>query len=394
MMPIVRPSRQVLLPLLLAVGASGCTVSTESASPDEHTETSMSALIPRLRVRAVEIAVSSDDNGCVLLSDGVVECWTGGDPTGIGSPTTTPYALTEVALETSATSVSAGDGYACAVLSDHTVWCWGSNTWILATVTTTPVQIMVGTAPLYATSLSAGDSTACVVTTAGGAACWGWGGIGQLGFLAPSSEYVSTTAVDVAGLSGVVAVAVGGEHACAILSGGVVDCWGADYFGQLGNLKTVSNQSAGTLPGRVELLPPATAISAGESDTCAITSAGEYCWGENYNGQAGVGTYGQNYPYYSYPVPVSLSSTPTSISAASWANCEVVNGVGYCQGYDYNDALGADQGTNVLPIPVIGTGSSGPIAQIAEGSASTCALTTGGVVECLGFGSTAITTVF
>jgi hypothetical protein len=42
--------------------------------------------------------------------------------------------------------------------------------------------------------------------------------------------------VDVQGLSGpVVGLAPGGQHTCALLDTGTVECWGGNYHGQLGD---------------------------------------------------------------------------------------------------------------------------------------------------------------
>src|SRR5205085_11118213 len=66
--------------------------------------------------------------------------------------------------------------------------------------------------------------------------CWGDNGFEQLGVggTAPRS-----TPVQVPFLSGAVvsAVAAGGEHTCALLANGTVECWGDGSLGQLGNGK-------------------------------------------------------------------------------------------------------------------------------------------------------------
>ncbi len=53
--------------------------------------------------------------------------------------------------------------------------------------------------------------------------CWGYNAEGQLG---NGTTTYSATPVAVSGITTATAVAAGGEHTCAILAGGGVDCWG------------------------------------------------------------------------------------------------------------------------------------------------------------------------
>jgi alpha-tubulin suppressor-like RCC1 family protein len=62
---------------------------------------------------------------CAVLSGGTVRCW--GDPAHLFPPdagTTTTLPIAEIGV-TGATSVRTGGSHACAVLTDHSVVCWG-----------------------------------------------------------------------------------------------------------------------------------------------------------------------------------------------------------------------------------------------------------------------------
>ena len=83
-----------------------------------------------------------------------------------------------------------------------------------------------------------------------------------------------------------VEISTGGNHSCALLASGSVQCCGFNNSGQLGNGTTTNS---GT-PVAVSRITTATSVSAGGSHSCARLNSGQLrCWGANSRGQLGDG---------------------------------------------------------------------------------------------------------
>jgi alpha-tubulin suppressor-like RCC1 family protein len=81
-----------------------------------------------------------------------------------------------------------------------------------------------------------------------------------------------------------VAIAAGADHACAVLSSGSAQCWGYNWFGQLGNGSIWSSNT----PVSVSDVSAPVNLAAGEFHNCALLSDGAMrCWGRNDQGQLG-----------------------------------------------------------------------------------------------------------
>jgi alpha-tubulin suppressor-like RCC1 family protein len=189
------------------------------------------------------------------------------------------------ALQGGVTQVSVGFDFACALLSDATVDCWGDNGFgelgdgtMASHFVPMPAVGVTG-----ATSISTGFGFACA-TTATDVLCWGTGGLCQLG----NGPCVSSpTPVSVSGLSGATKVACGYQSACAIVDGGAY-CWGAIATGD----PTVDPFLGASVPVPVAGIPKgsgATDIAVGYASACAIVKGAAQCWGENTAGQIGNG---------------------------------------------------------------------------------------------------------
>jgi alpha-tubulin suppressor-like RCC1 family protein len=277
-----------------------------------------------------EVAVG-ETHSCALTGAGGVRCWGGNRVGQVGDGTTNDLstAVAVSGLQTGVKAIAAGSYHSCALTAKGGVECWGDA------YGPTPVQVSGLQSGVVA--IAAGFGHDCALTSAGGVRCWGSNPEGQLGDGTTSSR---ATPVDVVGLnSGVTAIAAGGEHTCALTTSGAVECWGADFRGELGD-GTSTFAARATPVGVSGLSSGVSAIAAGSEHSCALMTTGDVkCWGRGDFGQLGDGTkaFGRWTPVgvvgYGAAAVTTLASRSVKVSRARVAAIVVQCGAGaVCNG--------------------------------------------------------------
>ena len=89
-------------------------------------------------------------------------------------------------------------------------------------------------------------------------------------------------------------LSTGAHHACALTSGGGINCWGLNENGQLGDGSKNNRLRPVSMP---DLISGVRAVSSGFGHTCALTNTGgAKCWGRNWEGQLGSAQSSGNQP--------------------------------------------------------------------------------------------------
>lgn len=342
-------------------------------------------------------------NTCYVQS-GSVYCWGNNASHQVDSSSISSRskAVKIIGIDT-ALSVSVGDAFACAVLQAGTVQCWGGNSAGQANSGTAGAD---STSPVTISSLSAvvavatGSSHACALSTTSGVKCWGSGLSGQIG---DGTQNMYSPVASVTGLdqtAGVTAVSAGNGFSCAVLGDKTVKCWGKNDYGQLGrNLGGIYTQAT---PVAVDTFSPPSvpladvvAISSGDSDTCAIVTAGNvWCWGRNTYGQRGYGLTSSSGGYLQNATLVQTSNSNASGLDGVRA---IAVGVGHvcalrtlnrrsCWGDNTKGQLGTgSSGINILyPTSVAATSGISNWVAIAAGGNHSCSLSDVNDLYCWG----------
>ena len=289
--------------------------------------------------------------------------------------------------------IAAGAEFTCALLDPDGdtiggLKCWGANSWGMLgdgtiSVSFEPVDVIGLSSGVVA--VAAGRQHTCAVLVTGGVKCWGNNNSGQLG-VGSETEY-SLEPVDVAGLSATVKyIDTMNDHTCVVLADRSVQCWGDNAYGQCGD-GTVATPK--WTPVTVGLSVEAVRVSTGGFHTCVYTTDDTVqCWGRNDSSQCGDGT--TDSPKLS-PLTVGGLVQPFSVSAGGEHTCARVGLNGrnvLCWGKNIDGQCG--DGTldspKTAPVTVIDSGGSGltTVDGLQAGGVHNCIITTTGTAMCWG----------
>jgi alpha-tubulin suppressor-like RCC1 family protein len=259
--------------------------------------------------------------------------------------------------------VSNGSRHSCALISDGTVKCWGDNNYgQLGNGSTipsfTPVLVQGLSGPV--SRISAGVEHTCAIigdaSVGGSVQCWGANYSGQLGANLPT---------------GVKALASGAWYTCALLLNGGVRCWGTVAYVPF---------SAGNI---VDAETTYSDIFAGAFHACGITAQKKVrCWGDNRLNQIGSPLLGAG-----ETPPTDVAGLPAdAVSGAggyTHSCARMTNGDAWCWGWNDKGESGVPNTTNPA-FPPVRVGETGAYVELAAGVRMSCGVRTNGQVECWG----------
>jgi len=263
-----------------------------------------------------------------LKSDGTVWAWGRNTEGQVGDGTftnrTTP---TQVSGLANVVSIAAGWQHSLAIKSDGTLWTWGLNfDGQLGDGTkvnrSSPVQVSGITT---ATTADGSTKSSIVLLQDKTIRTWGANSSGQLGI--PGGTKTTPQTVS---LTNVTHVSLGAFHALARTQDGKTWAWGANQFGQLGTgtpkvgPPVDAPPAQSTTPVEVAGATGAIEVAAGGHSSYAVRGSKTlWAWGNNANGQLGIGTTTDSYepvqtgcPQPEHPVPFAVALVAEPPAAA------------------------------------------------------------------------------
>lgn len=292
---------------------------------------------------------------------------------------------------------------ACALVADK-AYCWGDNSHLelaassAPATSTSPVPALLSVSATFAELDGAYGNHLCGITSDHTGYCWGRNDFGQTG-----SSTLRGTGVTPASLGAHAwsSLSPGRLSTCGVDTVGSGYCWGSNQRGEIGNPSTLTGSTASPAPTLVTSSVKFKSIATGWEHACGLSTDGTaFCWGDNVNGQLGIGTFATS---QSSPTAVMTSEHFSTLAAAGEFTCGLtLDGRAMCWGGNAYGQLG-DGTTTTRLAPVSVTGGLKfasiavatffvsapppelPAAPLAAAPGHACALTETGQAYCWGW---------
>jgi alpha-tubulin suppressor-like RCC1 family protein len=207
-------------------------------------------------------------HACSLSKEGAVTCWGG-----LGKARAVPAPVRGIPGAAAALALGLDEG--CALLDEGTVACFPLRNPAAGAQSRArfAAQKVVGARGVVA--IAHGERHGCAVDMRGAVMCWGAGGSLELG---RREEGGLGAAEVVPGIDQAMELALGDDFSCARRRDGTVWCWGRNDRGQLGDGSFADRAEPRVVPGLLGV----TSLRAGSGHACALTGQKEVlCWGDN-----------------------------------------------------------------------------------------------------------------
>ena len=297
----------------------------------------------------------------------------------------------------------AGD-HACAVDQDKRAWCWGDGVWgqlgtgkreEISEPTRLELEGVVEAAVTFQASCFLLESGQGQSQNQSHVQCVGQTTHGMLGrgdTPGPGKQLAPVEGLDDA--SGLIA---GYQFFCALRSRGKVSCWGGGHSGQMGKGAATTDNPR---PVEVPELGPVESLTAGTQHVLALLEGGEVRgWGANWYGV--LGSEGETLPCKAYGhlrcqlshAPISGLSEVRQIASGDQHACAVHDdGTVSCWGLAADGAIGEPDADSCTKLDTHGAHCSTPrkieglaeVAEVVAGEAHSCARHQDGTVSCWG----------
>ena len=274
-------------------------------------------------------------------------------------------------------AISAWGDHTCALRDDGGVSCWGSTEQYEPVHGESATRTVPTPEPVpqldSATAIAVGQNHACALLDSGPVVCWGSSFLGSLGD--GSTGGFATTPVEVAGLDDADVIAAGGWSSCAVLKGGSVVCWGVGVGTGVGGEPLVDSSVPMEVPGLEDVV----GLGVGSRFYCALDVAGSViCSGPN---DPNVVT---GLEVTSETLHAISDLTAASIAIGGSHVCAIrTDGDIACWGANWYDQLGNGGLSYVVATPheIAGIGN---LTQISMGGTHTCGVSEKSSVLCRG----------